>query len=680
MSSRIVNGNKVYLDDVRGRWTVLFTSSNTRQQFASEAEAVSAANKTAGNVPETGLINKDQINNIAKSTPTDTQQGQHSYNVQVEQAGDLAMNAVVSTPTGTTRAGFKMLGNDGIEGQAVVEGPVGAIATEEISNVKKTAAQTTNISILTRKAGDGSLSFSVTQGSPQGMKKMMEGTLKVDATEVSAVVTQSSALPTSAAIAIKPGNEPAAKLKKTNVDIVTKQVTQLKNPIGSTFASTGAGPAGFSFGNLLGTIASIAVGGNPLKEIGKAVLDQNNFVVDPVSNQKVFTPIVKNTGETNISSTVLKGNPQNQQIKPTRQPFDMKANYEEWLGAFTIGIDQVSSSGQNSIYAFEPIDTAEEWETDLINGLAARDITTMVVGWLACPIDTNYSPTVIQQYSTAQQQKKFADGIRSNGAKPYGMQIHYYIRRDGTVHRGRPITQGVRPESRHIGPTVLVWFEAGSTEPKSNKDWKKYISKNSISADQYKSFDIAIQTFLKLVPGGEFVGSSELKGKPTDGPGFDVREYVRTKYNKESVYKDFDDTKPLKSSAELVEESSATKVVVSQNPSYAPSVTERKKSGDFLQEIDVNTGKLKDFTPSELTAKTNSFSDFAGKATQGLSAQGIEIPSALKDITKALTAPITNLISKDNAIGSAINSGQKVRQDLIDRGYKYNPTTKEWEK
>ena len=41
---QVINGNKVYLDEVRGRWTVLFTGTNpTRQQFNSEAEAKAAA-------------------------------------------------------------------------------------------------------------------------------------------------------------------------------------------------------------------------------------------------------------------------------------------------------------------------------------------------------------------------------------------------------------------------------------------------------------------------------------------------------------------------------------------------------------------------------------------------------------------------------------------------------------
>lgn len=682
--SKIVNGNKVYLDDVRGRWTVLFTLSNTRKQFGTEQEAVAAANATRGNVATSPKINKDQINNIAKATPTDTQQGQHSATVKIEQAGDLAMNAVVSTPTGTTRAGFKMLGNGGIEGQVVQEGPVGAIATDEISNVKKSATQTTNTSILTRRAGDGSLSFSVTQGSPQGMKKVMEGTLKVSETEVKAVVKQSSPLPTSAEKAIAPGGAPKEKLKQANIEIVQKQNVQLKNPIGSSLTFNGQaaiGTKGFSFGGLLGTIASIAIGGNPIKEIGKALVDQNNFSVDPVSNQKVYTPIVKDTGETNISSTVFKGNPSNQQIQPTRAPFDMKANYKEWLGYLTLGLDQVSVYGQNTIYIFEQIDTAEEWETDLMNGLNERDITTMVVGWLGVPSDSKYSASDLQDYTVAQQEKKYLDKIKAGDPKDYGLQVHYYIRRDGTVQRGRPVTRGLRPGNRHGGPTITVWFEAGSTEPKSNKDWKQYHSKKSITADQWKSFDIGIQSFLKLVPGGEFVASSELQpaGK-TDGPGFDVREYVRTKYNKESVYLDFDDNAKIKSSEELVEETSATKVAVAKSPDYAPSITERKKAGDVLQEVDPNTGKLKEFSPTELRDKASSFTNFASSASQGLSIQGIEIPSGLKDIASALASPITNLISKDNAISSTVNAATKTRQDLIDRGYKWNPTTKEWEK
>ena len=63
--SRIVNGNKVYLDDVRGRWTVLFTATNTRKQYDLETEALAAASETPGTVKSQGegVVPKQAIDN-----------------------------------------------------------------------------------------------------------------------------------------------------------------------------------------------------------------------------------------------------------------------------------------------------------------------------------------------------------------------------------------------------------------------------------------------------------------------------------------------------------------------------------------------------------------------------------------------------------------------------------------
>lgn len=609
-------------------------------------------------------INKAQINNAVKAIPTDVQAGQNSYKIQEQQANHIAMKGAVQTTPGGVVAGFKVLGSDPIEGSVTIDGPQACIATDSIDGVKKSASQTTNINLLSRKAADGSLSIAVTQSTPDGMKKTMEATLKSSPTSIDATISSSSPLPNTATkaktINIK------SELKKVNTDFTQKQTIKLKNPIGSNFAN--AAP-GFSFANIVGTIASIVTGGNPMSSVGNVINDLTSFATDPVSGQKVYTPIITNTGNTNLSQTVTKGLPNNQQIKPTRSPFDMKSNYKQWDGWYTIGMETASTSG--ALYVFEQITSAEEWETDLINGLAARDITTMSVQWTRTPSDWSATIPEIQGVVTARQDKKYGRKKINANPKAYGLTVNYVIKQDGSVYRGRPITEPVFEEDSRAGPIVSVLFVAGSTEPIGNPDWLKYLSKASISSEQFKSLDIGIQSFLKLVPGGEFVTGSELTGKSKTGPGFDIREYVRTKFGKESVYRDFDDVE-VKSSSELAELPTATAVKVEADPSEAKSVSDIKKSSEKFNELDVNTGKKKAFSSTELTTKSTGFANAASNITSNIGAQNSSILSNLVDVAKAVTKPITSLLNRETELTDDIKSAQGTRQDLIERGYKYD--------
>ena len=611
-------------------------------------------------------INKAQINNAVKGIPTDVQVGQNSYKIQEQQANHIAMKATIQTTPGGAVAGFKILGSDPIEGSITVDGPQVCIATDSIDGVKKSAAQTTNINLLSRKAADGSLSVAVTQSTPDGMKKTMEATLKSSPAAVSATVKSSSSLPNTAVKAEK--IDVKAELKKVNTDFAKKQTIKLKNPIGSTFAN--AAP-GFSFANIIATVASIVTGGNPMQAVGQIINDTTSFATDPVSNQKVFTPIVQKSGSTNLSGTVTKGLPNNQQIKPTRAPFDMKKNYSEWLGWLTIGMDTATNSNvSSSIYIFEKITSAEEWETDLINGLAAREITTMSIQWTRTPSDFDASISDIQVATSGKQEKKYGRAaLRANG-RGYGLPINYIIKPDGSVHRGRPITEPVFEADSRSGPIVSIALIAGSTEPFDNPDWLKYLSKASISSQQYKSLDIGIQTFLKLVPGGEFASGSEVTGKAASGPGFDVRDYVRTKFNKDSVYdRDFDGAK---SASDLAELPAATTVVVEDDPTENKSISDIKKDSEKFDQLDRDTGKLKAFNANDLSSKSLSFNDAAGKIASGIGLQNNSILGNLVDVAKAVTKPITSLLNAEDKLTDDIKSAQGTRQELIERGHKYN--------
>lgn len=624
-------------------------------------------------------IQKDRINIAVKGIPTDVQQGQNSYKIQEQQANFLAMKATVQKTPGGVVAGFKVLGADPIEGSLTVDGPQVAIATSDVDGVKKTAALTVNTSSLSRKSGDGNLSVAVTQSTPDGIKKTMSATLKSAPDKITATIQSASPLPNTAKKAEK--IDAKVELKKVNTDFAKKQMVKIKNPIGSTFAN--AAP-GFSFANVLGTIASIVTGGNPMDVVGKVINDTTSFSVDPVSNQKVFSPIVNKSGTTNVSRTVSKGLPNNPSVQPTRTPFDAKLNYAEWLGLFTIGLEGGRGEYVESIYVFEQINSAEEWETDLINGLAEREITTMSIQWIGMASDQNPDIQDLQMLITKSQQEKYPKSKIRGNLKKFGIPINYIIKRDGTVYRGRPITIETHDDDTRAGPIVSIAMYGGSTEPKANPDYKKYYSKASVSAEQYRALDIGIQSFLKLVPGGEFVGGSELSeqvGKgpnPLIGPGFDVREYVRTKFGKDSVYdRDFDG---VKSSADLAEAPAATVVEVEEDPSQPKPIQDIKQQSEKFDQLNKDTGKLKDLNPTELASKSTGFSAAAAGISKNIGLQNSGVLGDLIDVAKAVTAPLSKLLSAEKAITETTKAATATRQEMIERGFTYDKIKGEWVK
>ena len=58
--SQIINGNKVFLDKVRGRWTVLFTKEQIRKQYGNEAEAEAESVRESGTECEGSIVGSER--------------------------------------------------------------------------------------------------------------------------------------------------------------------------------------------------------------------------------------------------------------------------------------------------------------------------------------------------------------------------------------------------------------------------------------------------------------------------------------------------------------------------------------------------------------------------------------------------------------------------------------------
>jgi N-acetylmuramoyl-L-alanine amidase len=172
-------------------------------------------------------------------------------------------------------------------------------------------------------------------------------------------------------------------------------------------------------------------------------------------------------------------------------------------------------------YGFSMIGTHEELEVELKS--ASREITGLIVHWSESYYNQDIGSEEIHSYNSK------VDG---------GMPYHYVIRRDGTIQRGRPIDQpgGQLPNS-HDKYSIQIVLVGGINAPVGTPNPKKYLSKSSFTRKQMNTFDVFLEKAFMAWPGLQVLGHSDIDRQQKD-PGFDVPDYVYTKFGKILVYTD----------------------------------------------------------------------------------------------------------------------------------------------
>jgi len=121
-----------------------------------------------------------------------------------------------------------------------------------------------------------------------------------------------------------------------------------------------------------------------------------------------------------------------------------------------------------------------------------------------------------------------------------GIGYHYIIRRDGRLQRGRPLnkTGAHAGANGHNKYSIGVSFTAGYNCPSGTKNANKFISADSITPAQMKTFEMFLGAFYDEWPGGQVFGHVDTDNKGKVDPGFDVQEYARAKFGKVNVIAD----------------------------------------------------------------------------------------------------------------------------------------------
>lgn len=170
---------------------------------------------------------------------------------------------------------------------------------------------------------------------------------------------------------------------------------------------------------------------------------------------------------------------------------------------------------------FTFVSSKEELQAEFAS--CTRDITEVVVHWTATYTNQDIGAEEVHEWH---KQKGWS-----------GIGYHYIVRRDGRIQRGRPISkQGAHAnDNGHNKYSIGIAFAAGYNCPSGTKNPNKFISADSITPQQMRSFDMFMSAFYDEWPGGQAWGHVDTDNKGKTDPGFSVQEYVKSKFDKVNV-------------------------------------------------------------------------------------------------------------------------------------------------
>lgn len=179
---------------------------------------------------------------------------------------------------------------------------------------------------------------------------------------------------------------------------------------------------------------------------------------------------------------------------------------------------------------FPYISSVEELRADLRN--VTRDVTEFVTHWTETPTNKNIGSEEINKIHLELGYQ--------------GIGYHYVIRRDGSLQRGRPVNlEGEHANvNGHNSRSIGIVFVGGINVPSGTPNIQDFVSVQSLTRSQLNTFDHFCRSFYTVFPGGQGLGHNDLDHDQFD-PGFSVRDYVRTNFDKDSLFLTPNETGPF---------------------------------------------------------------------------------------------------------------------------------------
>ena len=191
---------------------------------------------------------------------------------------------------------------------------------------------------------------------------------------------------------------------------------------------------------------------------------------------------------------------------------------------YDIGSNNNNWQGRNTPISpnlFTYIDSPEELVAEFRN--TSREITEFIAHWAGTYNNQDIGAEEIHNWHLDRGWS--------------GCGYHYVIRRDGRLQRGRPLERkGAHSGAYgHNNYSIGITFVAGYNCPTGTPTPNRYISAESITSAQMKTFKMWVKAFYDVWPGGQALGHNDTSDKGKVDPGFNVPEYVKITFNKTNV-------------------------------------------------------------------------------------------------------------------------------------------------
>lgn len=610
--------------------------------------------------------------------------------------------SVIGVTVNETKGGFASLTATTKEGTTITVEPSLALLTADVPGVKitKTSNNKSEITTLTgRTTTDGFLNATITQGSPKGIEKTLTLGLGFDANTIRAAIKETSSNPSVAEKNIGVNIQEKVTIDVKKVNQKTNSITA--NPLGSSTNQL-SGAAGNPFSNLLGNIAGIVKGvidqGSKIASKFGYEISSGNSAVDTTTTIQINTNLLNKAADTLGVTLPKPGAVGKQQFAITdtsRQPLNIAGygaaekspNFVDKNGntnfSTTIYDDlQIPDAtdaetkltgrtknwaGANTdvnLFNFDFVNTKEELEAEL--KIIERPVTLLSVACTGSALD--------QEITALDMHLKHVTLF--NRDQYGGLQFHYLIRKDGSLQRGRPLDLTSFDGSKNwYRYSIFIAFDSGYTFnypiPKQFRE-SYYITDESITAAQWRTFEMFVDAYFKAIPGGQVLSADEYAPGQGNGPGFIASEWVKDKFGKDTLYSDYYDAfgtlvknspknrtnsnkgeftpaELARSVPEKIIKPTITAVVITPTPAPAPEEVASPKTGlppkKSLTEK-INSSKEYDSLVNKIDKDTNKLKllqDSLSKLDRN-SAKAIGIATKIGVLTTALDASRTQAL------------------------------------
>jgi N-acetylmuramoyl-L-alanine amidase len=185
---------------------------------------------------------------------------------------------------------------------------------------------------------------------------------------------------------------------------------------------------------------------------------------------------------------------------------------------------------------FTYVSSVEELESEMRRAASERDISECIIHHSDSFTNTNWSAEDIDEMNTTFGHSEIV--------------YHYVIKRDGSIQRGRDIRKiGEHcPLLNHNAYSIGLVIVGGMNVPSSSELFEDVATASGITLSQFQSLWEFLRVFYNNFPGGQVLGHQDIDVTQED-PGFNVIEYCRAEFGKESIYCD-----PTKEEAMSVDE------------------------------------------------------------------------------------------------------------------------------